>query len=149
MSETTGKNSVSSLKSVCQARLDELVRSLDGLQLAVIASDNGFPLASLNLESREGRKVTAEAGVLGDAARKACIELQLQGLQAAQLETDDGMLIYRLVENRVLPLMLLVVIKGDAGGGYAQWSVRRCATELAFALNELADGMARSEARPA
>lgn len=149
MSETTGKNSVSSLKSVCQARLDELARSLDGLQLAVIASDNGFPLASLHLESREGRKVTAEAGALGDAARKACAELQLQRLQAAQLETDDGVLIYRLVDNRVLPLMLLVVIKGESAGGYAQWNVRRCAAELACALNELADGMARSEARPA
>ena len=109
MSESTGKSSVSSLKNICQARLDELVRSVEGLQMAVIASDNGFPLASINLDSREGRRVTTLGSNLTDSARKVCSELNLVGLHSATLETDTGMALCRLVDNQVLPMLLMVI----------------------------------------
>lgn len=137
MSESTGKSSVSSLKHICQTRLDDLVRSVEGLQMAIIASDNGFPLASINLDSREGRRVTTLGSSLTDSARKVCSELNLVGLHSATLETDTGMALCRLVDNKVLPMLLMVIIEGDAGG-YVQWSVRKCATDLAYSLNQLA-----------
>lgn len=113
--------------------------------MAVIASDNGFPLAGINLDSKEGRRVTNLGSNLTDVARKTCEELQLKGLSAATLETDSGLVLCRLVDNKVLPILLMVIINGDAGGGYVQWSVRKCASELAFALNQLAGSSTKGE----
>lgn len=141
VSETTVKTGVSSLKSICQARLDDLAHSVQGLQVAIVAADNGFPLACINLCGKEGRHITTQGAILLDQGRQLSEEMEHRGVQAVALETEVGMILCRQVSNRVLPVMLMVVISGEAGGGYIQWSVRKAAIDLAESLNQLADSM--------
>lgn len=134
----TAENSSASLRRLCQAQLEDLSQSVQGLQVAVIASADGFPLASLNLEGRAGRNVTAMGSRLCELAQQISSELTGTGLEATTLETGGGLVLCRQVENSLLPMLLIAVVGREGTGGYTQWMVRKAAQDLADAVGALA-----------
>ncbi|MCM2331826.1 MAG: roadblock/LC7 domain-containing protein, partial [Pseudomonas sagittaria] len=65
------------LKSLCQQQLAELAATTQGVRVAIVASSDGFPLASLNLEAQDSRRITAMGAALSALSLRIVQELAL------------------------------------------------------------------------
>lgn len=122
------------LKALCEAELAELSTRTHSMRVAIIATMDGFPLASLNLEPQESRRVTAMSAAFSGLSMRIIQELALNSLEGAVLETSEGLVLCRQVSNEVMPLVLLVVTGTDENYGFALLAVKRAAANLGEAL---------------
>ena len=127
------------LKSLCQQQLAELAATTQGVRVAIVASSDGFPLASLNLEAQDSRRITAMGAALSALSLRIVQELALSGLEGTVIESAQGLVLCRQIPNSVTPMVLLVVTGEEANYGYAQWAVKHAAKRLSESLNALGD----------
>lgn len=127
------------LKALCQQQLAELAATTKGVRVAIVASSDGFPLASLNLEAQESRRITAMGAALGALSLRIVQELDLSGLEGTVIESAQGLVLCRQIPNGITPMVLLVVTGEEANYGYAQWAVKHAAKRLSESLNALGD----------
>src|SRR5574343_1274904 len=92
------------LKALCEAELAELAKKTQSMRVAIIATMDGFPLASLNLEPQESRRVTAMSAAFSGLSMRIIQELALDSLEGAVLETREGLVLCRQVSNDLMPL---------------------------------------------
>lgn len=136
-SADTPASQQSQLKSLCQQQLAELVATTQGVQLAIVASSDGFPLASVNLEPQESRRITAMGAALAALSQRVVQELALGTLEGTVIESAAGLVLCRQVVNPLTPMVLLVVTGEAANYGYAQWAVKHAARRLSESLDAL------------
>ncbi len=129
----------SQLKQLCQEQLVELAATTRGVRVAIVASSDGFPLASLNLEAKDSRRITAMGAALGALSQRIVQELVLAGLEGTVIEAAEGLVLCRQIANPITPMVLLVVTGEEANYGYAQWAVKHAARRLSESLNELGE----------
>ena len=125
------------LKALCQQQLAELAATTEGVRVAIVASSDGFPLASLQLEPQESRRITAMGAALSALSQRIVQELALSSLEGTTVETAQGLVLCRQIPNSVTPMVLLVVTGESVNYGYAQWAVKHAARRLSESLNEL------------
>ncbi len=128
----------SRVKALCQSALADLAEKSSSMRVAIIATMDGFPLASLNLDPTESRRVTAMSAAFSGLSTRIIQELQLPSLEGAVLESSDGLVLCRQITNQLMPLVLLVVTGADENYGFALLAVKRVAAQLGQGLNELA-----------
>jgi len=109
------------------------------VRVAIVASSDGFPLASLNLEAQESRRITAMGAALSALSLRIVQELALSGLEGTVIESAQGLVLCRQIPNGITPMVLLVVTGEEANYGYAQWAVKHAAKRLSESLNALGD----------
>lgn len=125
------------LKALCHSALTELAEKSQSMRVAIIATMDGFPLASLNLDPTESRRVTAMSAAFSGLSTRIIQELQLPSLEGAVLESSEGLVLCRQISNNLMPLVLLVVTGKDENYGFALLAVKRTAVELGESLNAL------------
>lgn len=125
------------LKALCHSALTELAEKSQSMRVAIIATMDGFPLASLNLDPTESRRVTAMSAAFSGLSTRIIQELQLPSLEGAVLESSEGLVLCRQISNSLMPLVLLVVTGKDENYGFALLAVKRTAIELGESLNAL------------
>ncbi|MBV2134543.1 roadblock/LC7 domain-containing protein [Pseudomonas sp. MAP12] len=125
------------LRALCQQQLTDLAATTEGVRVAIVASSDGFPLASLNLEAQESRRITAMGAALGALSQRIVQELALGALEGTVIESVQGLVLCRQVPNVITPMVLLVVTGEEANYGYAQWAVKHAAKRLSESLNAL------------
>jgi hypothetical protein len=128
------------LRTACQQQLAALAESMEGLRMAIVASADGFPLASIGLESQEGRRFSAQAAALDALAQRMVGELALGRQESALIESDVGLVLCRQVANDITPMLLLVVTGQNSNPGYALWAVKKAARALSESLSAPASG---------
>lgn len=129
----------SQLKTLCQQQLAQLSATTEGVRVAIVASSDGFPIASLNLEAQESRRITAMGAALGALSQRIVQDLALSTLEGTVIESSQGLVLCRQIPNSVTPMVLLVVTGEEANYGYAQWAVKHAARRLSESLNELGE----------
>ncbi|HYQ37937.1 MAG TPA: roadblock/LC7 domain-containing protein [Pseudomonas sp.] len=132
----------SQLKALCEQQLTDLAASAQGVRVAIVASSDGFPLASLNLEPQESRRITAMGSALGALSQRIVQELALGELEGTVIESATGLVLCRQIPNGITPMVLVVVTGEEANYGYAQWAVKHAAKRLSESLNELGERLA-------
>lgn len=125
------------LKTLCERQLAELVATAQDVRVAIVASSDGFPLASHNLEPQESRRITAMGAALAALSQRIVQELALSALEGTVIETAQGLVLCRQIPNSITPMVLVVVTGEEANYGYAQWAVKQAAKRLIDSLNEL------------
>lgn len=125
------------LKALCHSALTELAEKSQSMRVAIVATMDGFPLATLNLDPTESRRVTAMSAAFSGLSTRIIKELQLPSLEGAVLESSEGLVLCRQINTEVLPLVLLVVTGKDENYGFALLSVKRTAIELGQQVDEL------------
>lgn len=125
------------LKTLCEQQLAELAATTQGLRVAIVASSDGFPLASHNLEPQESRRITAMGAALAALSQRIVQELALSALEGTVIESTQGLVLCRQIPNSITPMVLVVVTGEEANYGYAQWAVKHAAKRLSDSLNEL------------
>lgn len=128
------------LKTVCQQQLAALAESMDGLRVAIVASADGFPLASVGLEAQESRRITAMAAALDALGQRLVQELALGAQESALIESAEGLVLCRQVVNGITPMILLVVTGEGSNPGYALWAVKKAARALSESLSAPGSG---------
>ncbi len=123
------------LKAACQQQLAALAESMEGLRVAVVASADGFPLASVGLDAQEGRRITAMAAALDALGQRLVQELALGAQESALIESAAGLVLCRQVVNDITPMILLVVTGEGSNPGYALWAVKKAARALSESLS--------------
>ncbi len=127
------------LKALCQQQLADLAATTEGMRVAIVASSDGFPLASLNLEAQESRRITAMGAALGALSQRIVQELALGALEGTVIESVQGLVLCRQIPSVITPMVLLVVTGEEANYGYAQWAVKHAAKRLSESLNALGE----------
>lgn len=135
------------LKTLCQQQLAVLAESMDGLRVASVVSADGFPLASIGLEGREGRRIGAQAAALDALGQRLVGELALGRQESALIESDAGLVICRQVVNDVTPMLLLVVTGEGSNPGYALWAVKKASRALSESLGAPTNGVPTTSER--
>lgn len=125
------------LKTLCEQQLAELAATTQGVRVAIVASSDGFPLASHNLEPQESRRITAMGAALAALSQRIVQELALSTLEGTVIESTQGLVLCRQIPNSITPMVLVVVTGEEANYGYAQWAVKHAAKRLSDSLNEL------------
>ena len=126
------------VRPLCQQMLDEFTSMTPGLRQAVIASSDGFPLATVSLDAVESRRLTAMSATLGSLSRRIVSELSLADAEATTIETATGLVFCRQITNNLTPLVLLAVTDGSMNAGFLNRAVKIAATSLTDSLNALA-----------
>lgn len=132
---TVGEQKV---RPLCQQMLADFCELTPGVQHAVLASSDGFPLAMVNLEAMEGRRLTAMTATLGSLSRRIVDEMQLPEAEATTIETAGGLVFCRQIPNRLIPLVLLAITDGSMNPGFLNRAVRKAAGGFTESLNALA-----------
>ena len=125
------------VRPLCQKMLLEFTSLTAGVRQAVLASSDGFPLAMVNLESAEGRRLTAMSSTLSSLSRRIVQELGMVEAEATTIETPSGIVFCRQIPNNLTPLVLLAVTDGTVNAGLLNWAGKKAAASFTESLNAL------------
>lgn len=128
----------------CERELGELIRTSSAVEIALIASGDGFEVA----HATRGRPVDA-ARVSGLASsilalgRAMARELDLKTSRWAVMEADAGLVLLFVMPCQRADLLLAAVASKDTTLGMCLVDVRRCAEEVARRLDQGYSGKGR------
>jgi len=114
-----------------QRALEKHVASVNGLQLALLASPDGFEIACLrNRSDLQANRLSAIASSLMAMARAVGREIQSPNCKRLTFETDGGVVIFQPMGTST-PCILCMVISADAVLGRALWAAGEVAQDMA------------------
>lgn len=117
-----------------QRQLDQFGNESPGIQLAVLGSADGFPVASYRgvgsatIEPARIAAMTSSIAALGDAFTR---ETGLSGANNIIIESDSGTVVLIGVRTQKPPLALAIVAGKQAILGHLLWAARNTATAIA------------------
>ena len=123
------------LQSICQKHLEELSESSDFFMFAILASEDGFPIAQVNIEQNANRKAAAMASTLSGLAASIVKEFKLGALEGTILECEFGLVLCRNVYRGQKTFVLLSVVNEKATIGQALWSIKNTAKQINDSIN--------------
>lgn len=123
------------LQSICQQHLDDLAHLSDFFIFALLASEDGFPIAQVNIDQNKSRKAAAMASTLSGLAKTIVKEFELSGLEGTILECEFGFVLCRNIYRGHKTFVLLSVVNEKATIGQALWSIKNIAKKITDSIN--------------
>lgn len=133
LSETIKETPI--LQSICQKHLEELSKTSDFFIFALLASEDGFPIAQVNIEQNSNRKVAAMASTLSGLAKSIVKEFKLGKTEGTIIECSFGLVLCRNVYRGQKTFVLLSVVNEKATIGQALWSIKNTAKKINDSIN--------------
>ena len=110
--------------------LDSYAAPIDGLQMALLTTPDGFEIASLrNRSDLQVNRLAAMASSLMAMARAVGREIHYVGCRRLTFETDSGVAIFQAIGGG-FPCILCLVLDSEAVLGRALWAAGEVAQQL-------------------
>jgi predicted regulator of Ras-like GTPase activity (Roadblock/LC7/MglB family) len=115
----------------CSEALNGLVRDVPSISAAVVATADGFEVASVQTRgSVAAARLSALASSLLALGHAALRELSMNGGGSVLVENAMGKILLMEVHRNRLPIVLCVVADADATTGTVLWAARQCTGTL-------------------
>lgn len=115
----------------CGEALQKLMRDLPSVTAAVVATSDGFEVASLHADGQmSATRLSALASSLLALGQAALRELSMTGSGSVLIENPMGKILLVDVRGERLPVVLCVVADASAMTGKLLWAARQCADAL-------------------
>lgn len=112
--------------------LNQVVRPVEGVDIALLCTPDGFEIACLRLRSELSmERLAAMAGSLMAMARAVAAEIGHQSCRRLTFETGAGTVLFQAVGGRH-PAILCMVIDESALLGRALWAAGEVAARLRY-----------------
>jgi predicted regulator of Ras-like GTPase activity (Roadblock/LC7/MglB family) len=128
----------------CERELGELVRSSAGVEIALIASGDGFEVACATRgRTLDAARVSGLASSILALCRAVARELDLKTSRWSVMEADAGLVLLFVMPCQRADLILAAVASKETTLGLCLVDVRRCAEEVARRLDQGYSGKGR------
>lgn len=124
------------LGDLCRAQLQIFVSQCSGVTAGIVASADGFEVASIQHAQLAPQKVAAMSSsmlALGDAVLG---EADLSGCQNVVIESKSGVIVMLAVGDARSELLLCAVADHNAMLGQLLWAARQCCDRIRASLVE-------------
>ena len=118
--------------------LADFVAAVPGIQSAVVASVDGFPLAEATGGNDNGERLAAMTSAMLGLAKAVTRELALGTMEVLLLEAGEGKVLMLSVPLASGPLLLMAACGERTVIGTMLWSARECSRHIQSAC---ADGV--------
>jgi predicted regulator of Ras-like GTPase activity (Roadblock/LC7/MglB family) len=117
--------------ATCEEALQKLLRDLLSVTAAVVATGDGFEVASVQADGQmSATRLSALASSLLALGQAALRELSMTGSGSVLIEKPMGKILLVDVRRERLPVVLCVVADAGAMTGKLLWAARQCADAL-------------------
>jgi predicted regulator of Ras-like GTPase activity (Roadblock/LC7/MglB family) len=121
---------------ICEEALRKLMSDVPSVTAAVVATADGFEVASVQAEGRmSATRLSALASSLLALGQAALRELSMAGSGSVLIENPMGKIMLVDVRRSHLPVVLCVVADEMAMTGKVLWAAKQCATTLEASNN--------------
>lgn len=127
---------IPALQAICQQHLEELKESADYLDFAILASEDGFPIAQVSIDQIQSRKAAAMASTLSGLAGSIVREFNLNSLEGTILECEMGLVLCRNVQRGNKVFVLFAVVDNKVTLGQALWSIKNTAKKISDSMSD-------------
>lgn len=128
----------------CERELGELVRTSSGVEIALIASGDGFEVACATRgRTIDGARVSGLSSSILALCRAVARELDLKTSRWAVMEADAGLVLLVVMPCQRADLILAAVASKETTLGMCLVDVRRCADDIARRLDQGYSGKGR------
>lgn len=116
---------------ICEEALRKLMNDVPSITAAVVATADGFEVASAQAEGRmSATRLSALASSLLALGQAALRELSMAGSGSVLIENAMGKIMLVDVRREHLPVVLCVVADEMAMTGKVLWAAKQCAATL-------------------
>ena len=128
---------VISKTAIFQSGIDYLRDSIQGLKYAIFATDDGFPVATTQMDLKEATRKAAMTASLDGLSKTVAHESEFSEAIATQVECSDGFIFSRIVSLRQgLHVALLVAARNGESLATIQWHIKKCASDVIEQFNQ-------------
>jgi predicted regulator of Ras-like GTPase activity (Roadblock/LC7/MglB family) len=115
----------------CRQALQQLLEDVPGVKTAVVATTDGFEVASAGQDAQfAANRLAALASSLLALGQAALRELDMSGSGSVLIENGTGKILLIDVRRERCPVVLCVVAEAAAMTGKVLWSAKQCASRL-------------------
>lgn len=116
--------------SAAKAVLHELVHTTSGIDGVLLASTDGFEVASIFQKNYDGGKLSAVGSSILALVQALTQEAQLTGCRSVILDANNGKVMISSVSNENLPMILILVTKQQVLLGQVMHGMNKATTQL-------------------
>ena len=116
--------------SAAKAVLQELVHTTSGIDGVLLASTDGFEMASIFQKDYDGGKLSAVGSSILALVQALTQEAQLTGCRSVILDANNGKVMISSVANENLPMILILVTKQQVLLGQVMHGMNKATTQL-------------------
>lgn len=117
-------------RSQLQRHLADLATGVAGIRVAVVASVDGFALASAGDHAQGGDRLAAMTSSMLGLAAAVGRELALGTLETLLLDASHGKVLMRAIACARQPVLLMAACAPDAVTGTVLWSTKDCGRKI-------------------
>ena len=114
------------LSSLCKVHLQAFVSATSGVTAAIVATSDGFEVASVLHSSLSPEKMAAMTSSILALGEAVLAEAGLVDCQNVVIESHGGLIVMLSVGDPDGELLLSVITDGNAMLGQVLWAARRC-----------------------
>lgn len=118
------------LRQRSEYALDALMNSLPGLSAGVIATTDGFEVATREREGADVAKLSAMASSLSALGTMICQESEMGQYQNVTIETDAGYILILDIDHPHHPMIINLVVKKNEMLGRVLYLAKRTVDAL-------------------
>ena len=128
--KTTPPSIPADVVEVAKDILNRTVAPVEGIQVALLCTPDGFEITALRLNSElPTERLSAMAGSLMAMARAVGREINHAGCKRLTFETDSGVVVFQMVTSE-FPCILCMVLDTSAVLGRVLWAAAEVGTEM-------------------
>lgn len=128
------------LSSVCKLHLQRFVSATSGVTAAIVATSDGFEVASVLHTALSPEKMAAMTSSILALGEAVLSEAGLSNCQNVVIEADGGLIVMLSIGDPKGELLLSVITDGNAMLGQVLWAARRCCQDVRSAVAVPAKG---------
>ncbi len=129
--DATHRQPSSLYQKLAKRYLNELISDVAGVNSALLASGDGFEVASvIQQEGMDSGKIAAVSSSILSMIQSFTVEIKLVGCQSLILDAVNGKAIIMEVPHHLYPMVLVVLASEKVLLGQALHSIRYCAQRL-------------------
>lgn len=118
------------LPSLCQTGLQWFVSQTSGVTAALVATADGFEIASVLHQSLSAEKMAAMTSSILALGEVVLAEAELSDCQNVVIESSNGMVVMLAIGDPRNELLLSVIADRNAMLGQVLWAARRCCEQI-------------------
>lgn len=96
---------------LAKSALGELIHATSGVDGVLLASTDGFEVASIFQKNYDGGKLSAVGSSILALVQALSVEAQLVGCRSLMLDAENGKIMISAVANQYQPMILIVMTK--------------------------------------
>lgn len=112
-------------RAMFQENLDLLTKNVEGILYAIIATDDGFPVAYTNIDEKNATGKAALAASLSGLGDTIALESTLDHANAIHVECDNGFIFSRGVDLKGKTIVLLVGSTNEQTLATLLWHIKK------------------------